>query len=337
MNVRGIFFTIVLIMTQSGVGQAGLLTAQNFPKNVDDLSFSERNEILTTGYEPYAGLSPYQILQIEDLNEALSKEIDQMEEDNQNYCQNEGKNTRECQPVTDEVVQNQNSTEQSVPEQQGPSNPQVNQQPPSVSPGLQSQQKPNTNTTGYCAMRHSYIPSGQKYPIGVPVAPDLDIYTKARNGTVCSKFGVYRGKKKNGNVHYHQGVDLGCNASYFGTPVFATASGVVKNVQPASKCKASGNMIKIEHSDGFVSYYMHLDKMFVKVGDVVDAGCQIGTMGHTGGNLVTNCPKMGIDITHLHYELRHPKKKSTIKIGNKSIQLQYKNGTSFDPVPLMKI
>lgn len=43
-----------------------------------------------------------------------------------------------------------------------------------------------------------------------------------------------------------------------------------------------GNHIRLLHADGIVSFYVHLEKTFVKTGDMVRAGQQIGLEGWTG-------------------------------------------------------
>lgn len=55
-----------------------------------------------------------------------------------------------------------------------------------------------------------------------------------------------------------------------------------------------GNCIFIQHSNGVVSHYGHLDKMVVKTGDKVKIGQKIGTMGQTG---------TAATAMHLHFGL----------------------------------
>lgn len=43
-----------------------------------------------------------------------------------------------------------------------------------------------------------------------------------------------------------------------------------------------GNHIKILHSNGYASFYVHLDKILVKNGEAVRQGQPIGVMGWTG-------------------------------------------------------
>ena len=68
--------------------------------------------------------------------------------------------------------------------------------------------------------------------------------------------------------YLHNGVDLIAEA---GTPVFATAAGVITNL--------GGDMLIIAHADGVESYYRCIDiDPALKVGDAVAQGEQIGTV-----------------------------------------------------------
>ncbi len=43
-----------------------------------------------------------------------------------------------------------------------------------------------------------------------------------------------------------------------------------------------GNYIRVEHSNGFVTYYGHLQQALVKDGDTVEKAQVIALSGHTG-------------------------------------------------------
>ena len=87
--------------------------------------------------------------------------------------------------------------------------------------------------------------------------------------------------------HYHKGFDIGNNT---GTPISATASGVVIY---AGWHGSYGRKIVIYHGFGYSTVYAHLYKMNVEVGDEVEKGEVIATMGNTGNSTGP----------HLHYEV----------------------------------
>ena len=77
-----------------------------------------------------------------------------------------------------------------------------------------------------------------------------------------------------------------------GTPIYATANGVVKS----SKYYGSyGNYIEIDHGNGYSTVYAHLNKRRVKRGTKVKRGQRIGDLGNTGRSTAN----------HLHYEVKY--------------------------------
>ena len=92
---------------------------------------------------------------------------------------------------------------------------------------------------------------------------------------ISSPFG-YRESPTAGASTNHLGVDIDGNT---GDPVWATRAGVVVTSGWAS---AAGNWVRIDHRDGYVSIYMHLNTRSVSVGQIVSQGQTIGTMGATG-------------------------------------------------------
>jgi murein DD-endopeptidase MepM/ murein hydrolase activator NlpD len=75
----------------------------------------------------------------------------------------------------------------------------------------------------------------------------------------------------------HYGVDY---AAPTGTPVYATASGVVLERRYR---RGNGNYIKIRHTNGYSTYYMHLSRFAnIRVGSRVAQGQVIGYVGATG-------------------------------------------------------
>ena len=88
-------------------------------------------------------------------------------------------------------------------------------------------------------------------------------------------------------------VNDGINISAtLGTPVKAAENGVV--AYAGNEVKGMGNLIIIQHSDGWMTVYAHLDSMDVRRGARVNVGQQIGKIGKTGK----------VDKPQLHFEIR---------------------------------
>ena len=79
-----------------------------------------------------------------------------------------------------------------------------------------------------------------------------------------------------GRPGWHAGVDY---AGEEGSAVVAVAGGVVTH---AGRRNGYGELVEINHGDGYVTRYGHHKKVLVEVGDVVKKGEQIGHMGSTG-------------------------------------------------------
>ncbi len=111
-------------------------------------------------------------------------------------------------------------------------------------------------------------------------------------GRLSSGFG-HRLDPLHGDKRHHAGLDL---AAPRGTPVLAMASGTV--VYAGSK-GAYGNFVEVDHGDGVRSRYAHQHDVHVEVGDRVEQGDQLGTVGSTGRSTGN----------HLHLEVRVDGKK----------------------------
>lgn len=88
-----------------------------------------------------------------------------------------------------------------------------------------------------------------------------------------------------GTMHY--GVDI---AAPIGTPIFAPDGGVVLQAGPAS---GFGQAVYVQHGDGSITLYGHVDQFFVSAGQVVSAGQQIAEVGNKGQSTGP----------HLHFEV----------------------------------
>jgi murein DD-endopeptidase MepM/ murein hydrolase activator NlpD len=83
-----------------------------------------------------------------------------------------------------------------------------------------------------------------------------------------------------GDMRFHTGVDIAANA---GTPVRAVKSGTVTKISANQKPYSGfGNVVIIDHGDGYQTVYAHLSQFACKVGDSVQQGQVIGYIGSTG-------------------------------------------------------
>jgi murein DD-endopeptidase MepM/ murein hydrolase activator NlpD len=105
-------------------------------------------------------------------------------------------------------------------------------------------------------------------------------------GYLSSLFG-YRTDPMSGRREFHEGLDF---AGKVGTPVVTVAAGIVTWSGPHY---GYGNLIEISHGNGYVTRYAHNNKNLVNLGEKVDKGEVIATMGSTGRSTGT----------HVHFEV----------------------------------
>lgn len=116
-----------------------------------------------------------------------------------------------------------------------------------------------------------------------------------KKGWMSSRFGR-RTDPFTGRVAWHEGVDF---AGKDGSDIVAVASGVVTW---SSERSGYGNLVEINHGNGYKTRYGHCKENLVKVGDVVKKGQIIALMGSSGRSTGP----------HVHFEV-------------------YKNGRAVDP------
>lgn len=102
-------------------------------------------------------------------------------------------------------------------------------------------------------------------------------------GTILSHFGA----KSNGL--FNDGINV---SAARGTTVAAAENGVV--AYAGNEVKGMGNLIIVQHADGWMTVYAHMDSLSVKRGTKVSVGQKIGTVGATGK----------VDKPQLHFEIR---------------------------------
>lgn len=129
-------------------------------------------------------------------------------------------------------------------------------------------------------------------------------WARPARGYITSGFG-WRVPPTAGASSYHGGLDFS-GANYCGSPIYAAHGGTVTYAGPNG---GLGNYIQIDHGNGYVTGYAHLQSggIGVRIGQTVGPGQNIGNAGTTG--VSTGC--------HLHLILR-------------------KNGTAIDPLKFLR-
>ncbi|MFI1913964.1 M23 family metallopeptidase [Nocardia sp. NPDC020380] len=102
------------------------------------------------------------------------------------------------------------------------------------------------------------------------------LWVKFASGVFTSGFGTRWGAQ-------HLGVDV---AAPIGTPIYAVADGTVISAGAAS---GFGMWVRLQHDDGTITVYGHVDTATVSVGQRVMAGDQIATVGNRGFSTGPHC------------------------------------------------
>jgi murein DD-endopeptidase MepM/ murein hydrolase activator NlpD len=118
---------------------------------------------------------------------------------------------------------------------------------------------------------------------GIPSARPIHTLVNFTSG-----FGV-RSDPFRGRAAMHGGIDL---AGAYGTPVYATADGIVGRSEWNNG--GYGNLVEIDHGQGIQTRYGHLSSRIAVAGQRIHRGDLIGLMGSTGRSTGN----------HLHYEVR---------------------------------
>jgi len=99
--------------------------------------------------------------------------------------------------------------------------------------------------------------------------------TPIANSYITSGFGG-RADPFGGGEGFHKGIDF---HAAIGDPVLAVADGVVSYAGTRS---GYGNVVEIDHGNGYVTRYAHNSRLLVQVGDLVRSGQQVAKAGSTG-------------------------------------------------------
>jgi septal ring factor EnvC (AmiA/AmiB activator) len=130
--------------------------------------------------------------------------------------------------------------------------------------------------------------TGSAEPTGGGIADRKGLLPLPVNGKIITRFGPFRNEDFN-VMNFRSGIDIQADR---GEPVRAVHSG---KVLYAGWFKGYGNMIIIDHGQGYYSVYANNQELFKKEGNAVEAGEVIATVGDTGSSLG---PK-------LYFELRY--------------------------------
>ena len=305
MKIRPSVCNVALLLagTCSVCFSSSLLAPIKFPTTAADAGFITKLESKAEGYDRFAELTPYQLLILEKADENIETQIaaDLASADEQ--------------PEMEDVDQN---IEEQIAED--------------ITSGGTDLTYTTNGTTApageYCQVQHPNIPENQKIPFGSPVLHQDFVY--------CSPYGnLDRGR----GLRPHTGYDIGCTLASYNRPVFATADGVVQLIRHNRTGKSAGNYIIVDHGNGFNTWYLHLNKILVKTGQSVTAGCQIGTIGNTGGSLESvgkndKNPHFRKSMSHLHYEIRYTGNQTSVTASNgKKVKIQHgwPKNASIDP------
>lgn len=135
-------------------------------------------------------------------------------------------------------------------------------------------------------------------------APAIDNATAEWNGSFSSPLGAVTDRVTSGYGNRaapkgslgigsanHMGVDLSAQTGQAGYPAESTAPGVVTRAGPLGRY---GNVVDVEHPNGFTSRYGHLGSINVAPGDQIARGTPVGKVGSSGNSTGP----------HLHFEVR---------------------------------
>jgi len=136
--------------------------------------------------------------------------------------------------------------------------------------------------------------------------PAIQPVSNANLKRLASGFG-YRIDPIYKTPRFHAGLDF---AAPQGTPIYATANGVIKIA--GNSGNGYGNYVVINHGYGYQTLYGHMYKVKAKLGQKVKRGEIIGYVGNTGKSTGPHC-HYEVHKTHCHYEV-------------------HKNGQRIDPV-----
>lgn len=133
------------------------------------------------------------------------------------------------------------------------------------------------------------IDLSKKVVAGINALPTLQPIQPWQTEKLISGFGMRINPFHKG-LYKHLGVDL---AMPRGTPVIAAADGHITQLKRSDLQAGYGNYLEVDHGNGLVTRYAHLEDIDVRYGAKVSKGDRIGTVGSSGGSVAP----------HVHYEI----------------------------------
>lgn len=125
-------------------------------------------------------------------------------------------------------------------------------------------------------------------PVPSPVSPVATDAVRASDAGLVNWGWPASGTLIQGFTANTKGIDI---KGEIGDPIIAAADGKV--VYAGNGLRGLGNLILLDHTNGFITAYAHNDTLLVKTGQKINKGQQIATLGESD----TTSP-------HLHFEVR---------------------------------
>lgn len=129
------------------------------------------------------------------------------------------------------------------------------------------------------------MPKNQVLSVGTKERPSgvgTGSFLVPYSGNITSRYG----QRSMGN---HKGIDI---VGPVGSPIYASDEGIV--TYAGYEEGGYGNIVKIDHQNGYQTYYAHCSEVLVSSGDIVKKGDLIAKVGNTGRSTGA----------HLHFEIR---------------------------------
>ncbi len=261
---------------------ASLLKATKFPETFDDISFIERVEVLKQGYEPYETVFDENGVCI---TNCAYKGLTIKEEQEKNEINTE-KSWLESLKWDDyklnDIKEMANNKELSTEHRET-----VKKYVKYVSDNKKQNVQINHNIFNPGRGDNAMICRYGTHRSDIPYDARSPKYKPVLGVGISSQFGVRQDPINPNRTVSHYGIDY---LAPLGTPVYATAWGRVNYTGWVS---GYGNTIQLQHPDGTYSFYAHLDRIVVDVGEIVSGGCVIALSGNTGKSTGP----------HLHYSI----------------------------------